>query len=62
MLWRDASLKKLATVWMTQPFDDIDLRLTSRKLNSYCFNLAAAGAGKLVQPADEKTDIPKVKG
>jgi hypothetical protein len=62
MLWRDASLKKLEGVWMKQPFDDIDIRLTSEKLNSYCVNLGSARAGKLVQPKDEKTDIPKMKG
>jgi hypothetical protein len=57
MLWRDKSLPKLEEVWSKQPFSDIDCRLATDKLNSYCVNI---GIGTISAPEGEMTDIPKI--
>ena len=56
MLWKNTSLAKLKDVWSQQPFKDIDDRLTTDKLNSYCIDIG----NKLLStysPANEKSDI-----
>ena len=58
MLWREESVSKLYDVWSQTPYDDIDCRLVTEKLNSYCVSLFV---GKLKQPEGEATDIPKNK-
>jgi len=57
MLWRDSSLTKLANVWSQQPFHDIDCRLTTPMLNSYCVNLHI---GEFVLSEGERSDIPHI--
>ena len=55
MLWRNSSLDKLRAIWSVEPFNDIDGRLTTDQLNSYCVDV-----GKQVvhqPPAQEMSDI-----
>jgi hypothetical protein len=37
-LWRGTSVDKLARVWARVPYNDVDCRLTTPELNSYCVN------------------------
>lgn len=45
MMWRGSSVHKLEKVWSQRPFDDVDCRLTTDELKSYCVNI---GIGSLV--------------
>ena len=60
MLWRGSSVQKLEKVWSQRPFEDIDGRLTTDQLNSYCVNFRG-GIGKMSYPEGERTDIPKLE-
>ena len=53
MLWRDKSVHKLKKIWQQKPYDDIDGRLTSNEINSYCVQK------NIAQLYDMGTDIPK---
>ena len=57
MLWREESISKLEQLWSREPFDDIDCRLTTESLNSYCVNIGIGGLEKLTV---ERSDIPKI--
>jgi hypothetical protein len=41
MIWRDSSVHKLCELWSEKPYADIDCRLTTRKIKSYCVNNVA---------------------
>ena len=56
MMWNQESVSKLERVWSQTPYDDIDARLVTDQLNSYCVNL---GIGYIDSPLAESTDIPK---
>lgn len=56
MLWREESVSKLDEIWPQKPYNGVDVRLTTDKLNSYCVNI---GIGALEAPDGERSDIPK---
>jgi hypothetical protein len=63
MLWRSSadqkSLMKLRKLWSKQPYDDIDCRLNTAALNSYCVQAnVCTSADSLAL----KSDIPKHSG
>jgi hypothetical protein len=58
MLWRDASLPKIEALWAKQPFDDIDCRLVTTAINSYCVNM---GLGVNRAPESEWSDITYIR-
>lgn len=57
-IYKDTSVKKLHGIWSKQPFDDIDCRLTSPWIKSYCINYKG-GVGRFDHSFGEVTDIPK---
>lgn len=68
MLWRGpdvddlpgfSSLEKLRQVWRVKPYDDIDCRLTTLQLKSYCVQ---ADAVTFNVNLSLTSDIPKVIG
>jgi hypothetical protein len=38
MVWRKESVHKLKELWQQQPYDDVDCRLASSTIKSYCLN------------------------
>jgi Sulfotransferase family len=56
MMWRPESVSKLQAVWSPKPYNDIDSRLTTESLQSYCVN--NMNMGELDQSTD--SDIPKI--
>ncbi len=54
MLWRGTSIPKLKEIWSQKPHDDIDGRLTSNEINSYCVQK------NIAHLYDFGTDIPKI--
>ena len=37
-LWKDSSIHKIRALWDKRPYNDIDCRLTTTEINSYCIN------------------------
>jgi hypothetical protein len=37
-MWRGSSTDKLAKLWSEMPYNDVDCRLSTPDLNSYCLN------------------------
>jgi hypothetical protein len=55
MLWRNEGLSKLREVWSQEPFTDIDGRLNTEKLKSYCVDVGTQVMHK--PPQQEMSDI-----
>jgi hypothetical protein len=56
MLIRPSSVPILKKIWSKTPYNDIDCRLTSKDIKSYCVNQKIMKIGKSLG-----TDIPKIK-
>ena len=55
MLWKNESLPKLREVWAKRPYGEIDGRLTTEKLKSYCVDIGPFLIHRA--PREEKSDI-----
>ena len=58
-LWRESSVPKLREIWSELPYDDIDCRLTTDKINSYIVRMNPK-EGYSNNPKGEESDIPKI--
>ena len=58
MLWKKKGLPKLKEVWSQAPYWDIDGRLTTDKLKSYCVQVGSTHL-RHAPPSEEKSDIQR---
>lgn len=58
MLWRETSLPKIEQLWAKLPLDDIDCRLVTTAINSYCVNMKL---GVIRAPSSEWSDITRIR-
>jgi hypothetical protein len=58
VLWRGSSVQKLREIWSEEPFADIDCRLTTDKIQSYCIKGRWDIGWSIKKIEGEETNIP----